>query len=96
MEVMARPCDECLMTKNRIVSAARARQIVAETRRKDCHFVCHKASAVGREIACRGHYDATNGGQLARIMRRLGGITEVEPASLRARATTPASPADAE
>ncbi len=54
-KVMARNCDECLMTANRIVSGARAAQIIAETNRKDGHFICHKASLAGEDIACHGH-----------------------------------------
>lgn len=81
-EVMSEPCDQCLMTKNKIVSDARRKQILADTRRRDCFFVCHKATIVGREIACRGHFDATSGGQLARIAGRLGMIEFVDPKSL--------------
>jgi hypothetical protein len=81
-EVMASKCDQCLLTKNRIVSAARAREIVKVTRQKDCSFICHKGSIAKREIACRGHYDETGGGQLARIARRLNAVVEIDPKTL--------------
>jgi len=77
-ELMAECCDQCLMTDKAIVSAARRREIVKETLRKDNAFLCHKGTMVDRDIACRGHFDATGGGQLARIAGRLGAITEID------------------
>lgn len=56
LEIMARPCDQCLTTKNRIVSGERAAQIVRDCRASQNHFVCHKSPA-GRVIHCRGVHD---------------------------------------
>lgn len=70
--VMNEKCGQCLMGKNKIVSDARRKQIIRETRAKDCHFVCHKAQINGHLAACRGHFDAFGGGQLGRIAERLG------------------------
>lgn len=81
--VMARKCDQCLMTPQRIVSPARAKEILRDTIRKDCRFVCHKGSIAGRDVACRGHHDATGGGHLARIMGRIGAIIEVDPDTMQ-------------
>jgi len=69
------------MSKNKIVSDARRKQILRETTTKDCAFICHK-SPEHTKIACRGHYDATGGGQLARIAGRLGVIVEIDPDTL--------------
>lgn len=82
-ELMSESCDQCLMTKNKIVSDARRKQILRDTIRKDCGFTCHKATMVGRDIVCRGHYNATGGGQLARIAGRLGAIVMVDPKTLK-------------
>ncbi len=79
-ELMSRECDQCLMSKNRIVSGDGAAKVIAETRRKDCSFICHK-SPRGRQIACCGHHDKI-GGQMARIAGRLGVIVEIDPATL--------------
>lgn len=81
MKVMARNCDECLMTKDRIVSGARAREIIAETKRKDCHFICHKATLAGEDVACHGHAKQFVP-QLYRIAGRLGMIEEIDPDTL--------------
>ena len=88
-DVMAECCNQCLMTPNKIVSNARRRQIVQDTRRRDCHFICHKAD--GRDIACRGHMDATGGGQLARIAHRLNAVRLIDPETLEPVKTTAAA-----
>ena len=78
LEVMAEPCNECLMSKNRIVSASRRKQILQETEAKDCHFICHKATIAGRDIACRAHYDATGGGKMGRFAKWLNQVKFVD------------------
>jgi hypothetical protein len=70
------------MSANKIVSDVRRKQILTETRQQDCAFFCHKGTIAGRDIACRGHYDATGGGQLARIASGIGAITFIDPTSL--------------
>lgn len=79
-EVMAELCDQCLMTPQRIVSKARAAELLRKCRREDVSFICHK-SPRGREIACRGHFN-TGVGQMSRIAERLNMVTEVDPTSL--------------
>ncbi|MDD2878713.1 MAG: hypothetical protein PHZ23_15960 [Acidiphilium sp.] len=81
-EVMSKACDQCLLSPRKIVSDARRRQIMRDTVRKDCSFICHKASISGRDVACRLHYDATGGGQLARIAGRFGMVRFVDPETL--------------
>ena len=81
-DLMSKPCDQCLMTDQKIVSNERRRQIVKETIRDDCQFICHKGQIAGREIACKGHHDATGGGQLARIAGRLNAIRLIDPETL--------------
>lgn len=53
----ARPCGECLTTRNRIVSGERAAEIIRECRAHDRHFVCHKGSHAGLVVHCRGVHD---------------------------------------
>ena len=81
-DLMARPCDQCLLSAQKLFSDLRRRQILAETARKDCAFLCHKGTIAGRQIVCRAHYDASGGGQLGRIARRLGAIREIDPETL--------------
>lgn len=53
----ARCCSQCLTTRGRIVSGERAAEIVRDCRRKDVHFVCHRGSAAGLNLHCRGVHD---------------------------------------
>jgi hypothetical protein len=77
-EVMARKCDQCLLSPERIVSASRAAQIIRQCAREDRTFECHKGSIAGRNIACRGHWD-TGVGQVGRIAERLGIVRFIDP-----------------
>ena len=79
MQLCSRRCDECLFGPNRVVSLVRKRQLIAECRRLDTHFNCHKAPE-GAERVCRGFFDELPGvGQLLRIMLRLKGVLTVDP-----------------
>ena len=75
-KVMAKQCDQCLFSKNKIVSDARKRQVLAECRRTDAHFICHKAE---EDVCCRGFYNANPGASnLMRIASRLGAVEFVK------------------
>lgn len=82
--VMSRRCDECLMDPdNRIVDSKRAAEILAETKREDIKFICHKASIGGKDIACRGHHDAVGPCLAARFAMATGiPIVEYDPETL--------------
>lgn len=55
--ICSRRCDQCLTTPERIVSGERAAQLVKKCRREDVHFVCHKGSAAGLNVHCRGVHE---------------------------------------
>lgn len=69
-KVCDKPCDQCLFSKDRIVSAARMKQILKDCRESDSHFICHKATIAGKDVCCRGFYD-TQTSQGIRIAQRL-------------------------
>jgi hypothetical protein len=73
-------CNQCLYTKNRVVGAERATELMRETLRKDTNFICHKSQLRGEknEAFCAGSVDQS-AGQLVRIMGRLGGIEYIDP-----------------
>lgn len=58
-------CDQCLCTRNRIVTGERAAAIVRECRENDNHFICHKAD--GEIIHCRGVHDVMGGSAAYRM-----------------------------
>jgi hypothetical protein len=53
----SRRCGQCLTSRGRIVSGERAAELIRDCRRKDVHFVCHKGSAAGLNLHCRGVHD---------------------------------------
>jgi|SRR6187455_865335 hypothetical protein len=81
-EVMAERCNQCLYGPDKIVSNERRAEILREITRKDCHFVCHKASIAKRDVACRGDWDQRGCGQLGRIMDRLGAVQFISEAAI--------------
>lgn len=82
-KVMARQCGQCLYSKNRIVRSGRATQIIRDAVRKDTDFLCHKGTLASQEAVCHGHLKATGGGQLTRIMGRLGFLEWIDPDTLQ-------------
>lgn len=82
MEVCEGKCDQCLFTKNRIVSAARVREILRECQQNDTHFTCHKATIAGRDVCCKGFYE-TRTSRLIRIAQRLNMVRFVNPTTGR-------------
>jgi len=66
-------CDQCLFSKDRIVSNSRRVEVLAECKRRDSHFICHKATLLNQDVCCRGFFD-TQTSQLIRIAGRLGAI----------------------
>jgi hypothetical protein len=68
-KVMEERCDQCLFSKDKIVSDARRTELLTECRRKDIHFICHKS----KDVCCRGFFD-TQTSQLMRISGRLNCI----------------------
>lgn len=59
LKIMARACDGCLLTPNRIVSGERAAEIVRATRERanERHFLCHKGHIASprQDIVCALH-----------------------------------------
>lgn len=81
-KVMKRRCDQCLYGPDKIVSNRRRAEILRECRAKDTDFLCHKGSNQDLNIVCRGHLDASGGGQLTRIAGRLGWIEFIDPETM--------------
>lgn len=72
-KVYAERCNQCLFSKDKIVSDERRAEVLEECRRRDSHFICHKASIARQDVCCRGFYDACTS-NLIRVMGRLGAI----------------------
>lgn len=68
----ARRCDQCLCTRNRIVTGARAAQIIRDCRAQGIHFICHKGSDADKIIHCRGVHDILGGSRASRFAAAIG------------------------
>jgi hypothetical protein len=78
--ICSRPCDQCLTTKNRIVSGERAAEIIRQCRDVDVHFQCHKGSIAGINLHCRGVHDAIGPARSYRFAQVYGvEIMEIDP-----------------
>ena len=79
LKVFKECCNNCLLSKDRIVSGARAKEIIKGCVRDQTHFVCHKASIKGEEIVCKTFFDQFGiYSQMARIAERLNALEFVE------------------
>ena len=70
-------CNECLYSDNKIVSNARRKDLLRDINKNDSHFICHKATAEGKEICCKGFYESATS-NLIRISQRLGMVEFVD------------------
>lgn len=72
-EVMKERCDECLFSKDKIVSKTRMAQVLKDCRKNDTYFICHKSTIEGGETCCTGFYE-TQTCNLIRIAQRLNAV----------------------
>lgn len=81
MKVMKKQCDQCLFGPNKIVTAARKKEIISQIIRDGNNFLCHKGTIEGEEIVCAGDLENLGMGRtnIMRIMGRLGAIEEIDP-----------------
>ena len=56
LKVYKTSCKNCLLSKDRIVSPKRAKQIIKESTEDDSYFICHKSSMNGGEVCCNRYY----------------------------------------
>lgn len=65
-------CKNCLLSKDRIVSAKIAKDIIKGCTEKQTHFICHKATIENKEIVCKSFYDKFGHvSQMVRIAERM-------------------------
>lgn len=75
LRVYNKSCKNCLLSKDRIVSPERAKEIIDECKKKQKHFICHKSD----DVVCRTFYDKLGHySQVIRIAERLNMLKFVE------------------
>ena len=79
MKVYKQQCLNCLLSPDSIVSPERRRDILAEAKETQSHFVCHKASMKGEDVCCSKWFEKFgNQSQLVRVAERLGVLKWVD------------------
>ena len=79
LKVYQECCNNCLLSKDRIVSPKIAKDLLKEIEEKQSYFVCHKASMKGEEIVCKNFFDNLgHQSQMIRIAERLNAVQFVE------------------
>lgn len=74
-KIMKEKCDQCLFSKNKIVSNQRKKQLINECKEKQTHFNCHKTD----NVVCAGFNESMGEySQSIRMAGRLGVIEYVE------------------
>lgn len=76
-KVKKKCCGECLFSKDKIVSNKRRKDILDGCKKKDNHFICHKATIKGEDVCCKGFYD-TQTSNMIRISQRLNMVKFVD------------------
>lgn len=75
LKIMKKKCDQCLFSKNKIVSDSRKKGIIKECKERQNHFVCHKTD----NVVCAGFNEKLGEyAQSIRMAGRLGIIEYVE------------------
>lgn len=80
MKVQKTKCNQCLFTKNRIVTSKRKAEIIKDCLNSDTYFCCHKTKIKGikSDVCCRGFWDTHKSNfNLGRIAQGLNVVKEV-------------------
>ena len=84
LRIMARRCNECLYSRNKIVSDRERDHVLKVCELTETHFICHKASNAGHDVMCRGHWERTKYSTLRnRLAIGLGVVVEVTESALK-------------
>lgn len=82
MRYCSEKCDQCLFSKNKIVSDERKKEILQDLKERKMHFFCHKGTLEGENIICYGSMEAGHNKELFRDANTLGMLVPVDPKTL--------------
>jgi len=77
LKVKKECCGQCLFSRDKIVSDARKKSILSDCKKKDNHFLCHKATIENKDVVCAGFYERHTS-QMIRISQRMGFVEMVD------------------
>ena len=73
-EVQERCCNQCLFTKNKIVSDERRAEILEDCEKNNSHFMCHKATIKGLNVTCHAFYKQKTNPQISALFESMGQV----------------------
>jgi len=76
--VQIKCCNQCLFSKNKIVSDECKDQILADCKKENNHFTCHKATIAGKIATCHAFYKQKTNRHLSKLLESMGEIQFVD------------------
>jgi len=76
--VQRKCCNQCLFTKNKIVSDAHKDNILKDCKENNNHFECHKATIKGVKGTCRAFYDQHTNPAISAMLEDVGEVEFVD------------------
>jgi len=76
--VQKRMCDQCLFSKDKIVSDIRKSEILEECKNENNHFICHKATILGKKVTCHAFYKKCTNPALSQMLESMGEVDFVD------------------
>lgn len=80
--VCKKRCNQCLFSKNKIVSNERKKEILQQCKDKEEHFICHKGSLKGKNVMCKGFFDSKYQTPMQQVAQRLNMLTYIDPKNI--------------
>lgn len=87
LRVADKRCDQCLFTKNKIVSDSRKADVLGECATSQTYFICHKSNG-GPAVVCRGFFDEVPN-RACHMARLLRVVQFVDPSTGKRRLVLP-------
>lgn len=79
MRACSEKCNQCLFTKDKIVSDECKAELLRELKHNGKHFFCHKGTIKGENIICKGSIEAGFNIDLFNAAQAMGMIKYVKP-----------------
>lgn len=76
--VQKRMCNQCLFTKNKIVSDERKAGLLDDCKKNNNHFECHKATIAGKHATCHAFYKQCTNSVISEMLERAGLVNFVD------------------
>lgn len=76
--VQKRMCNQCLFSKNKIVSDERKAELLEDCKINNNHFQCHKSTIAGTHATCHGFYKQCTNSAISNMLEDAGLVDFVD------------------